>query len=102
MKIPKPKSQIPRKTQTPNLKPMGHSFGSWDLGFVWDLGFGIWDFSGAWCLVLGAFFLTGCQHTQPRYADLPGVSPSASSPELPAAGTSTLNNPQIAPSQPRT
>src|SRR5882724_1418045 len=39
---PSPKSQIPKKSQTPNLKT-GRGWLVWDLGFGIFLGFGIWD-----------------------------------------------------------
>src|SRR5258708_17981806 len=43
------KSQIPNPKQIPSTKVRREfiasaSFGAWNLGFFWDLGFGIWDF----------------------------------------------------------
>src|ERR1051326_5978545 len=46
--------------------------------------FGSWSFSGAWMLVLGAFCL-GCQHTEPKYSEIPAATPAiANAPPAPA------------------
>src|SRR4051812_20660759 len=57
MKIPNPKSQVPRKLQIPssNNAACGDQYlelGAWDFGLakafgvgIWDLEFGIWNFS---------------------------------------------------------
>src|SRR3977135_1023731 len=47
VKIPNPKTQIPK----PKEPPHNGLFGTWELELPWDLGFGIWDFhvsGGIW------------------------------------------------------
>jgi hypothetical protein len=49
-KIPNPRSQVPKKLQTPSSKKREEDaglleFGAWDLFGIWDLGFGISEFA---------------------------------------------------------